>query len=80
MTDPTVLVRYIAEHLVEKPEAVEVGEGEGRRSRVVHLAVAPDDMGRVIGRDGRVANAVRTLLAAGRFGERWGLEVRDDDD
>lgn len=56
------LVRYIAESLVEKPEAVQVRRKELRDSVKVILKVAPEDMGRVIGKQGRIANAVRTLL------------------
>lgn len=56
------LVRYIAESLVEKPEAVQVRRKEMRDTVKVLLKVAPEDMGRVIGKQGRIANAVRTLL------------------
>ena len=56
------LVRYIAESLVEKPEAVQVRRKEMRDAVKVMLKVAPEDMGRVIGKQGRIANAVRTLL------------------
>ncbi len=56
------LVRYIAESLVEKPEAVQVRRKEMRDTVKVMLKVAPEDMGRVIGKQGRIANAVRTLL------------------
>jgi predicted RNA-binding protein YlqC (UPF0109 family) len=63
--------------LADHPELVVVSEGEHGRQRVVRLSVAPQDMGRVIGRDGRVANAIRTVLAAVPGGERWGLEIVD---
>jgi len=56
------LVRYIAESLVEKPEAVQVRRKEMRDAVKIMLKVAPEDMGRVIGKQGRIANAVRTLL------------------
>lgn len=56
------LVRFIAESLVEKPEAVQVRRKDLRDAVKITLRVAPDDMGRVIGKQGRIANAVRTLL------------------
>ncbi|MCU0476000.1 MAG: KH domain-containing protein [Anaerolineae bacterium] len=56
------LVRFIAESLVEKPEAVQVRRKDLRDAVKVTLRVAPEDMGRVIGKQGRIANAVRTLL------------------
>jgi predicted RNA-binding protein YlqC (UPF0109 family) len=77
VADPKELVRYIAEGLVDDPSGIALDEGEDRRHKAVRLTVAPDDMGRVIGRDGRIANAIRSLLKSGRFGDRWTLEVRD---
>ncbi|MCB0072450.1 MAG: KH domain-containing protein [Caldilineaceae bacterium] len=56
------LVQFIAEALVEEPQAVRVYRKETRRTTILKLRVAPDDTGRVIGRNGRVANAMRTLL------------------
>lgn len=56
------LVEYIARSLVEAPEAVAVKEIRGSNVTVLELHVAREDMGRVIGKDGRVANAIRTLL------------------
>lgn len=56
------LVRYIAQSLVEQPDAVQVRRKELRDSVKIILKVAPGDMGRVIGKQGRIANAVRTLL------------------
>lgn len=71
------LIEYIAKSLVDHPEEVEVHES-GNGSRVhLELKVHADDMGRVIGRNGRVANAVRTLLrvAAEREGKQVTLDV-----
>jgi hypothetical protein len=71
------LIEYIAKSLVDHPEEVEVREsGNGSRVRL-ELKVHADDMGRVIGRNGRVANAVRTLLrvAAEREGKQVTLDV-----
>lgn len=58
------LVDYIARALVDDPDGVEVTTIEGDRTLVVELAVEPDDLGKVIGREGRTARAIRTLLAA----------------
>lgn len=75
--DMTELVRTIATSLAEKPEAIEVSSFSKGRTNYVRLKVDPEDMGRVIGRDGRVATAVRALLAAAADGERWRLEIVD---
>ena len=71
------LVEYMAKSLVNDPDAVVVREIEGANSTVFELSVAPDDMGRVIGKQGRVANAMRTLLrvAAVKEGKRVTLEI-----
>ena len=58
------LVQYIAENLVNNPDKVSVERRESGRTVALGLTVAPDDMGRVIGRNGRVANAIRALLRA----------------
>lgn len=65
------LIEFIAQSLVEKPDDVEVYTKQTRRTDILKLQVASEDMGRVIGRNGRVANAMRTLLrAATRGSER----------
>lgn len=71
------LVRYIARSIVEAPDAVTITETEGERGIVLQLQVAPDDKGRVIGKQGRVAQAMRTLLrvAATRAHTRVQLEI-----
>jgi uncharacterized protein len=56
------LVRYIAESLVEDPEQVRVYRKETRRMSIIKLRAAPGDTGRVIGKGGRVANAIRALV------------------
>ena len=58
------LVKYIAENLVSSPDEVKVTTKETGRTIVLELSVAPDDMGRIIGRSGRVANSIRALLRA----------------
>ena len=58
------LVKYIAQSLVENPDAVEVIKNDGAESVVLELHVAPEDMGKVIGRQGRIAKAIRTVVKA----------------
>ena len=58
------LVEYIAKSLVDQPEAVKVTEVEGESTSVIELSVAKEDMGKVIGKQGRTATAMRTLLNA----------------
>lgn len=75
--DMKALVEYIAKALADDPEAVTVEEINRRSGLLVELRVAPSDMGRVIGRDGRVANAIRTLLrvSGARDGKRITLDI-----
>ena len=58
------LVRYIASSLVDNPAAIDVREVENEDSIVIELRVDPDDMGKVIGKQGRIAKAVRTIVKA----------------
>ena len=58
------LVKYIAQTLVEHPESVEVIEKDGSDAITLELHVAPEDMGKVIGRQGRIAKAIRTVVKA----------------
>jgi predicted RNA-binding protein YlqC (UPF0109 family) len=58
------LVEVIAKALVDHPEEVAVTEVEGERSIIVELKVAPEDMGKVIGKQGRIAKALRTVVKA----------------
>jgi predicted RNA-binding protein YlqC (UPF0109 family) len=71
------LIEYMAKALVDDPESVRVQEIEGTSATIYELSVSPEDMGRVIGKGGRVANAMRTLLraAAARQGRRVTLEI-----
>ncbi len=73
------LIEYIATSLVENPEQVEVREIRRGNSVNVVLKVDKDDMGRVIGKNGRVANAIRALLrvAAARDGSRATLDIEE---
>jgi predicted RNA-binding protein YlqC (UPF0109 family) len=58
------LIAYIAKALVDKPEEVVVTEIEGAQTSVIELKVAKDDLGKVIGKQGRTARAMRTILGA----------------
>jgi hypothetical protein len=75
------VVELIAKALAEHPDAVRVTEAEHRSQFVVELFMAPGDLGRVIGRQGRTASAIRLLaaLAAERDGQRVSVEFRDSD-
>ncbi len=71
------LIEYIAKAIVDDPDAVRVTEVEAEDGIILRLEVAPDDTGKVIGKEGRIANAMRTLLrvAAIRKGTRATLEI-----
>ena len=58
------LVEYMAKALVDKPEDVSVAEIEGEQTSVIELKVAKEDLGKVIGKQGRTARAMRTILSA----------------
>lgn len=70
------LVRVIG-LIVDEPEEIDLDEIPGRESTLFELQVAPEDLGKVIGRQGRTARALRSLLAArgSRDGERYELEI-----
>ena len=70
------LLTYLAESIVEDPEAVVIEPVESRGGTTLRLHVAPSDMGRVIGRRGRVAQALRTVVRAA--GARDGTDVSVD--
>jgi predicted RNA-binding protein YlqC (UPF0109 family) len=71
------LVELIARSLVDSPDAVEVTEVEGEKSIILELRVAPDDMGKVIGKQGKIARSIRTLTkaAAAKEGKRVAVEI-----
>ena len=58
------LVEYIDKNLVDQPDAVRVTEREEDNAFILELTVAPDDMGKVIGKQGRIAKAIRTVVKA----------------
>lgn len=63
------LVEYIAKSLVDNPDEVSVNEVEGSQSIIIELKVAPDDMGKIIGKQGRIAKAIRTVVKAAAIKE-----------
>jgi predicted RNA-binding protein YlqC (UPF0109 family) len=71
------LIKHIAEALVDDPEAVEVSEVEGEQTSVIELKVAKDDLGKIIGKQGRTARALRTILgaASAKIKKRSVLEI-----
>ncbi|MGI6567145.1 MAG: KH domain-containing protein [Firmicutes bacterium] len=73
------LVEFIAKALVEQPDEVQVSQVEGERSLIVELRVAPEDMGKVIGKQGRIAKAIRTVVkaAATKEGKMVHVEIID---
>ncbi len=73
------LIEYIAKSLVDDPSAVSVNETEGERGPVLELRVAQGDVGKVIGKYGRIAKALRTVLSASaaKDGRRYSLEILD---
>ena len=73
------LLLYIARSLVENPDAVTVTEVEGAQELTLELRVAPEDMGKVIGRQGRIAKAIRPLVrsCAQRLGQKVSVDIVD---
>jgi uncharacterized protein len=73
------LLEWIAQRLVDEPDAVRVETEEREDAIVFHLHVAPDDVGKVIGRQGRMARALRSIVraAGARADERYLLEIAD---
>ena len=70
------LLLYVAKQLVDHPDAVTVTEREDSQSTVLELRVAPEDMGKVIGRQGKIAKEIRTLTKA--LGQREGKKIQVD--
>ena len=83
MVDPSnplrAVIEVVVRALVDHPDAVTIAESERRGVHVLELRTAPGDMGKIIGRQGRTAAALRTLLAvtAERHGKRAQLDIKD---
>ena len=71
------LVEYIAKVLVDNPDAVQINEIEGEQTSVIELKVAKEDLGKIIGKEGRTAKAIRTILgaASSKLHKRVVLEI-----
>jgi uncharacterized protein len=74
------LVGYIAKALVDDLASVEISEIEGNQTNIIELKVAKEDIGKVIGRQGRTADAIRTILncAAAKLSRRYILQIIDE--
>ncbi len=73
-------IEFIVKHLVEDPDRVSVTEEQGEKGTLFKLSVGENDIGRVVGKEGRTARSIRTLLnaATARKGMRANLEILDD--
>ena len=74
------LVAYIARALVDEVERIEINEITGNQTNIIELKVAKEDIGKVIGRQGRTADAIRTILncAAAKLSKRYILQIIDE--
>ncbi len=74
------LIEYMAKALVDNPDEVNVSEVEGNQTSILELKVAKEDLGKVIGKQGRTARAMRTLLSAAsaKIHKRTVLEIIED--
>ena len=74
------LVKYIAEALVDETGHIDINEIEGNQTNIIELKVAKEDIGKVIGRQGRTADAIRTILncAAAKVNKRYILQIIDE--
>lgn len=74
------LVEYIAKALVDEVDRIEITEITGNQTNIIELKVAKEDIGKVIGRQGRTADAIRTILncAAAKLSKRYILQIIDE--
>jgi hypothetical protein len=74
------LVEYIAKALVDEVNRIEISEITGNQTNIIELKVAKEDIGKVIGRQGRTADAIRTILncAAAKLSKRYILQIIDE--
>jgi uncharacterized protein len=77
MAELKALIEMIVKALVDKPDAVVLRETDGEKTTVIEIRVAPDDLGKVIGKQGRTARSMRTILTAAgtKLGKRCVLEI-----
>jgi len=76
------LVEYVAKSLVDKPDEVRISETQGENLTIIEINVANEDIGKVIGREGRIANAMRTIAkaAAAKQRKRVTVEIMTKDE
>jgi predicted RNA-binding protein YlqC (UPF0109 family) len=76
------LVEYIVKALVDKPDQISVKETAGETVTILEIRTAPEDVGKVIGREGRIANSIRaiTKAAAAKHNKKVTVEILTDDD
>ena len=74
------LVEFIAKALVDEVDRIEISEIQGNQTNIIELKVAKEDIGKVIGRQGRTADAIRTILncAAAKLSKRYILQIIDE--
>ncbi len=74
------LVEFVAKALVDQVEKIEINEIAGNQTNIIELKVHKDDIGKVIGRQGRTADAIRTILncAAAKLNKRYILQIIDE--
>ena len=74
------LVKFITESLVDETAQIEINEIEGNQTNIIELKVAKEDIGKVIGRQGRTADAIRTIVncAAAKVSKRYILQIIDE--
>lgn len=79
--DMLEVVEYIAKSLVDNPDEVKVNQVDGEKSIILELSVAPDDMGKVIGKQGRIAKAIRSVVkaASSRSKKKYVVEIVEHD-
>ncbi len=77
--NPEGLLGYIVSFLVDKPEEVSIREISGEDTNIIELRVSPDDVGKVIGKSGRIAKSLRTIVTAAsvKEGKNYSLEIID---
>jgi predicted RNA-binding protein YlqC (UPF0109 family) len=73
------IIELIAKSLVDKPDKVKVSQLDGEQTSIIELKVAPEDVGKVIGKQGRTAQAIRVILGAAgmKLKKRYNLEIID---
>jgi uncharacterized protein len=75
------LVEYLVKALVDKPDEVKISQTEGESATILEIRVASDDAGKVIGKEGRIANAIRTIVkaAGAKDKKRITVEIMTED-